>query len=101
MDYIKPNLVKSMLMQRSYKGYGGASVLEIIEDDSAGTYRTVYTVKFKDIVFVLHAFQKKSKKGIKTPKADLDLINSRLKQANENYKEIMNKKKAVHHEKEK
>lgn len=42
------------------KGFGGTGVIEILEDDEAGTYRTVYTIKFSDVVFVLHAFQKKS-----------------------------------------
>ncbi len=61
------------------KGFGGAGVLEIIEDDAGGTYRAVYTVKFSEAVFVLHCFQKKSRRGIATPKEDLDLIAARLK----------------------
>ncbi len=60
---------------------GNASVLEIRENDTSGTYRVVYTVEMKECVFVLHAFQKKSKSGIATPKQDLDLIKSRLKEA--------------------
>jgi phage-related protein len=63
------------------KGFGGASVLEIIEDHDGETYRAVYTVKFKDVVYVLHAFQKKSKAGISTPKQDIGTIKHRLKQA--------------------
>ena len=63
------------------KGFGSASVLEVVEDDSAGTYRVVYTVRFDDAVYVLHCFQKKSKQGIATPKRDLDLIRERLKAA--------------------
>lgn len=51
-------------------GFGGASVVEIVDDFQTDTYRAVYTVRFKDVVYVLHAFQKKSKKGIATPKAD-------------------------------
>ena len=55
------------------KGFGGAGVLEVVEDDAGGTYRAVYTVKFEEAVFVLHCFQKKSKSGIATPKADMDI----------------------------
>lgn len=61
------------------KGFGGAGVLEVVEDDVGGTYRAVYTVKFSEAVFVLHCFQKKSKRGIATPKEDMDTINARLK----------------------
>ena len=67
------------------KGFGSAKVREIIENDSSGTYRVVYTVEFRDFVAVLHAFQKKSKRGIVTPKAELDLIKLRLKRAREDY----------------
>ena len=63
------------------KGFGGAGVLEVVEDDAGGTYRAVYTVKFAEAVFVLHCFQKKSKSGIATPKADMDIIRVRLKVA--------------------
>lgn len=59
-------------------GFGGAGVLEIVEDYDGDTYRAVYTVKFDDGVYVLHAFQKKSKHGVKAPKRDLDLIRQRL-----------------------
>ena len=63
------------------KGYGGRGVLEVIEDHKGDTYRAVYTVKFSTAVFVLHAFQKKLKSGIATPKHELDLIAARLKDA--------------------
>jgi len=63
------------------KGFGGAGVLEVIEDDLGGTYRAVYTVKFVEAVFVLHCLQKKSKHGITTPKTDMDIIRARLKVA--------------------
>jgi phage-related protein len=66
---------------KALKGFGGAGVIEIVESDSGGTYRAVYTVKFEESVFVLHCFQKKSKSGIATPKEDLDLIRARLKVA--------------------
>src|SRR5437660_9076815 len=52
------------------KGFGGAGVLEVVEDHKGGTFRVVYAVKFPDAVYVLHAFQKKSKKGIATPKGE-------------------------------
>jgi phage-related protein len=67
-------------------GFGSAGVLEIVEDHQTDTYRAVYTVKFSDLVYVLHAFQKKSKKGIATPKPDIDLIKRRLRMAEEDYK---------------
>lgn len=63
------------------KGFGGAGVLELIEDDADGTYRAVYTVRFKEAVFVLHCFQKKSKSGIKTPQKEIEVIQTRLKAA--------------------
>ena len=67
-------------------GFGGAGVLEVVEDYQTDTYRAVYTVKFSELVYVLHAFQKKSKKGIATPKADIDLIKRRLRLAEEDHK---------------
>ena len=74
------------------KGFGGAGVLEVVEDDAGGTYRAVYTVKFADVVFVLHCFQKKSKRGIATPKADMDIIRARLKVAQALAQELRNAK---------
>jgi phage-related protein len=68
------------------KGFGGAHVLEIIDDYDGDTYRAVYTVKFAEVLYVLHAFQKKSKKGSETPKSDMDLIKLRLKAAELDYK---------------
>ncbi len=65
------------------RGFGGASVIEIVEDYAGDTYRAVYTVKFTEAIYVLHAFQKKSKSGIATPKHDLDLIEERLRRAKE------------------
>jgi phage-related protein len=64
---------------RTHMGFGGAGVLEIVEDDAGGTYRAVYTVKFEEAMFVLHCFQKKSKHGIATPNEDLEIIRARLK----------------------
>lgn len=62
-------------------GFGSAGVLEAVESRSGGTYRAVYTVRFADAVYVLHRFQKKSTTGIATPKADMECIRERLKQA--------------------
>ena len=67
------------------KGFGGTGVLEIIERFDGDTYRAVYTVKFQKVVYVLHCFQKKSKSGIKTPQQDLELIQRRLRAAEEDY----------------
>ena len=69
------------------KGFGGARVLEIVEDHDGDTYRAVYTVTFPLAVYVLHVFQKKSKKGMATPKRDLDLIDERLKRAESHYQD--------------
>ena len=63
------------------KGYGGAGVVEIVRDHKGDTFRTVYTVRLADVVYVLHAFQKKSKTGRETPKADIELIDRRLREA--------------------
>ncbi len=74
------------------KGFGGAGVLEVVEDDAGGTYRGVYTVKYAEAVFVLHCFQKKSKRGIATPKSDMDIIRARLKVADALAQELRNAK---------
>jgi phage-related protein len=70
------------------KGFGSAGVLEVVEDRRGNTYRAVYTVRFAAGVFVLHVFQKKSKRGVGTPKAELDLIRARLKAAEQAAKEL-------------
>jgi phage-related protein len=67
------------------RGFGGAGVLELVEDFESDTYRAVYTVKLADAIYVLHALQKKSKKGIKTPQKDLDLIKERLRRAEQDH----------------
>lgn len=69
------------------KGFAGAGVLEVVEDHDGDTYRAIYTVRFEDAVYVLHAFQKKAKKGIATPKRDIELINSRLGVAEADHQE--------------
>ncbi|AJF07804.1 type II toxin-antitoxin system RelE/ParE family toxin [Geoalkalibacter subterraneus] len=70
------------------KGFKGAGVLEIVEDHDGDTYRAVYTVRFKGRVYVLHAFQKKSKKGIQTPQPVIDLIRDRLKRVEAHEKDM-------------
>ncbi|TMJ18077.1 MAG: hypothetical protein E6G94_00740 [Alphaproteobacteria bacterium] len=71
---------------KSLKGFKGG-VLEVVDDFDGDTYRAVYTVKFDGAVFALHAFQKKSKKGIETPKADIEKIRTRLQAAEKMYAE--------------
>jgi phage-related protein len=75
------------------KGFKGASVLEIVDDFDGDTYRAVYTVKFEGVIYILHAFQKKSKKGKETPQHDLNLIKSRLKLAEQHYEENYKERK--------
>jgi phage-related protein len=74
------------------KGFGGGAVLEVVEDHDRDTYRAIYTVRFRDAVYLLHAFQKKSKRGSRTRKADIDLIKSRLKLAEYDYRERQKRK---------
>ncbi len=69
------------------KGFRGAGVLEVVEDHDGDTYRAVYTVRLAKSVYVLHAFQKKSKKGVQTPKHVIDLIKHRLRTAERDYRE--------------
>ena len=66
---------------KALRAFGGAGVLEVVEDYDRGSYRAVYTVRFPDAVYVLHVFQKKARHGIATPKRDLDLIRVRLQEA--------------------
>ncbi|WP_103973304.1 type II toxin-antitoxin system RelE/ParE family toxin [Methylovulum psychrotolerans] len=67
------------------QGFGGAGVLEIVDDFDGNTYRAVYTVRFAQAVYALHVFQKKSPKGIATPKQDIELVKARLKRAETHY----------------
>ncbi len=67
------------------KGFGGAGVLEVVDDFDGDTFRAVYTVRFAGVVYVLHAFQKKSKSGVATPRYEIELIEQRLKRAKEDY----------------
>lgn len=75
---------------KSLRGFGGASVIEIVSEDKGGSWRAVYTVRFVEAVYVLHAFQKKSKRGIATPRQDLDLIKRRLIEAGRLHRERQN-----------
>ena len=72
------------------KGFGGGSVLEIVVDEQGGTWRAVYTVRFPEAIYLLHAFQKKSKKGIATPRKEIDLIHRRLAVAESLHRERQN-----------
>jgi phage-related protein len=72
---------------KALKGFGGRTVLELIDNFDGDTYRAVYTVRFADVVYVLHAFQKKSRKGIATPQGDIDLVKARLRDAEVHYKD--------------
>jgi phage-related protein len=76
---------------KALKGFGGRSVLEVVDDEDGDTYRAVYTVRFAGAIYVLHAFQKKSKKGIETPRHEIDVIKSRLKVAEAYYRESYGK----------
>jgi len=73
---------------KPFKGFTGAGVLEIVDDYDSDTYRAVYTVRLSEAVYVLHAFKKKSTKGIKTSKRDIELIKNRLRAAEENNAEL-------------
>lgn len=73
---------------KTLSGLGNAKIIELRETDRSGTYRVVYTVEMAEFIFVLHAFQKKSKSGIATPKQDNDLIKRRLKEVESLYKEL-------------
>lgn len=72
---------------RPMRGFGGSSVVEIVSDLRGDTWRAVYTVRFEEAVYVLHAFQKKSKHGVATPKQDIALIRSRLAEAERLHRE--------------
>jgi phage-related protein len=75
------------LFAKPLRGFGGAGVLEVTDDYEGDAYRAVYTVRFAGAVYMLHAFQKKSKRGIATPKAELDVIKQRFKRAREDYEQ--------------
>jgi len=66
---------------KALSGFGGAGVLEVVRDYRGDTFRAVYTLKYAERVFVLHALQKKSKTGRETPHRDMELIKQRLREA--------------------
>jgi phage-related protein len=72
-------------------GFGGTGVLEVVDDHRGDTYRAVYTVNFGGVVYVLHAFQKKSKSGRGTPKHEMDVIRERYKAAERHYRQYYGK----------
>jgi phage-related protein len=72
---------------KALKGFGGRSVLEIVDDEDGDTFRAVYTVRFAGVIYVLHAFQKKAKKGIATPKHEIEVIKARLHIAEAHHRE--------------
>ena len=78
------------------KGFGGAGVLEVLSDSDGDTYRAVYTVKLRGMIYVLHAFQKKSTTKSKTSKSDIDKITARLKIATDLHKELENEQGKKH-----
>ncbi|ESX08184.1 hypothetical protein X766_34405 [Mesorhizobium sp. LSJC255A00] len=72
---------------KALKGFGGRSILEVVDDFDGDTYRAVYAVRFAGVIYVLHCFQKKSKKGRETPRHEIDLVTVRLKAAEAHYRE--------------
>lgn len=86
------------LAAKALRGFGGRAILELVDDFDGDTYRTVYTIRFADVVYVLHAFQKKAKKGIATPQKDIELIKSRLRDAELHHRARTKKERARHDE---
>jgi phage-related protein len=76
---------------KALRGFGGRGVLEIVDDHHGDTYRAIYTVKLINAIYVLHVFQKKSKKGIATPRHEIELIRARLKRAEEHHRSYYGK----------
>ena len=75
------------LSAKPLSGFHGAGVLEIIDNHDGDTYRAVYTVRFAEVIYVLHAFQKKSRHDIQTPKQEMELVHVRLRAAETAYQE--------------
>jgi phage-related protein len=75
---------------KALKGFGGRTVLEIVAPFERDTFRAVYTVRFGDAIYVLHAFQKKSTRGIATPQREIELVKQRLAAAERDYRERQN-----------
>jgi phage-related protein len=78
---------------KTLSGMGSAGIVEIRENDRSGTYRLIYTVEIEEYIFVLHAFQKKSKSGVATPKQEIEMIKRRLKEARVLHNGLKEKKK--------
>jgi phage-related protein len=72
---------------KTMSGFGGAGVLEVVSDFRGDTFRAVYTVRYAEALYVLHAFQKKSKTGHETPRRDIELVQQRLREAEQIEKE--------------
>ena len=81
----EPQMGRKANYAKPLKGYGGAGVLEVVDDFDGDTFRAVYTVRFAEVLYVLHAFQKKSRRGIATPRSEIELIRTRLRRAAEDY----------------
>ena len=86
---------ESTATRSPFEGSAEGGILEIFDDFDGDAYRAVYTVRYAGRVYVLHVFQKKSKTGIKTPKAEINLILSRLKRAGEEHKECLERQKGT------
>ena len=84
---------KKHIDAKPLRGFGGASILEIVESHGGNAFRAIYTVRFKEAVYVLHAFQKKSKTGRKTPSRDIGVLRQRLKIAEQHYEQWQRQKK--------
>ena len=80
-------------------GFGGAGVLEVIRSFRGDTFRAVYTVRYEGAVYVLHAFQKKSKTGRETPRRDIELIKQRLREAEQIAKERSDEQERIRNRK--
>jgi len=80
------SLASKASLRRRSKALVAAAFLRSLKISDGDAYRAVYTVRFAGVVYVLHAFQKKSKKGIATPRRDIDLIKMRLKRAEDDYR---------------
>ena len=72
---------------KTLSGFGGAGMVEVVKDYRGDTFRAVYTLRYAGVVYVLHAFQKKSKTGRETPRRDIELIKQRLREAEQIAKE--------------
>lgn len=82
-----PSAARPIPPPSRWKGFGGGRVMEIVDRHDTNTYRAVYAVQFAEAIYVLHAFQKKSTKGIATPKHEIDLIRRRLADAERLHRE--------------